>query len=89
MRDPAVTTWAIALAPQPKPAPVGRHWWRDLVTQHHRDARDAWERLRESEPFLQYEDDEFRAELPPPTLKDAMVGLSVGKLSPVGYGVAL
>jgi hypothetical protein len=89
MRDPAVTTWAIALAPQPKPAPLGRHWWRDLVTTHHRDARDAWERLRESEPFLQHEAADFVEAHPPPRLKDAMVGLSVGKYAPRGYGVAL
>lgn len=89
MRDPAVMTWAIALAPQPRTEPVGRHWWRELVTEHHRNARDAWEALRESEPFLQHEAAEFTTEHRPPTLKDAMIGLSVGKLSPTSYGVAL
>jgi hypothetical protein len=89
MRDPAVLTWAIALAPKPKPEPVGRHWWRELVTEHHRNARDAWDKLRESEPFLQHEAAEFAAELPPPTLGDAMVGLSSGRMAPEGWGVGL
>lgn len=82
--DPAVVTWMIALSPRDRyiPQPPRRHWWRELVTGHYRDARDAWERLRESEPFLQHEDDEFLAEHPPPTLGQFMVGLAQGSIAP-------
>lgn len=38
----------------------------------YRDARDAWEALRESEECMQMEDDEFAEAYPPPTLKQWM-----------------
>jgi hypothetical protein len=79
--EPAVLTWMIAMAPQPRPEPR-RHWWRDLITGVHRDARDAWLAARESEHFMQWEDDQYRAAFPPPTLKAVMVGLASGHLSP-------
>lgn len=53
-----------------------RNRWLDLILTHHRNARDAWLALRESEACMQMEDDEFEAAHPPPTLKAAMQGLS-------------
>lgn len=35
----------------------------------YRDARDAWECLRESSVGMQLEEGDFRAEFPPPTFK--------------------
>lgn len=87
VRDPAVIDWHIALAPVPRPARV--HWWRELVTSTHRDARDAWLKLRESELCLQMEDDEFRAAYPPPTLRDTMIALATGGMPAPGWGVGI
>lgn len=86
-RDPSVVDWHIALAPVARPARP--HWWRELVTSTYRDARDAWHALRESEPCLQLEDDEFRQLHPPPTLRSVLVGLSTGGTAPDGWGVGL
>jgi hypothetical protein len=88
-RDPSVVMWQLIMAPRPRPASPRRHWWRELVTGVHRDARDAWEKLRESEAYFQHELDEFAAEHPPPTLKSVMVGLSSGKDTPPGWGWSL
>lgn len=88
LRDPAVVAWQIALAPRPREV-VGHHWWRETVTTHHRNARDAWEQLRESGPFLQFEDEEFRRAFPPPTLRDAMVGLARGRSTPQGWSAGI
>jgi hypothetical protein len=87
-RDPAVVMWQLALAPQPRREPRP-HWWRELITQVHRDHRDSWLALRESSAYMQYEDAEFADEHPPPTLKSVMVGLSSGKLNPPGWGWSL
>lgn len=45
------------------------HAWRDHVTAIYRDARDAREKARESEPYLQHEDEDFDREHPPLTFK--------------------
>lgn len=87
--EPAVLTWAIALAnhdrflPAPEPR---RHWWRELVVTTFRDARDQWEANRERcesrGGSMQLEDYEYRAAHPAPTLKAFMVGLSKGQIEP-------
>lgn len=50
--EPAVLAWMIATAGERRPrAPRRRHWWRELVTDTYRaarDARDARDALRES-----------------------------------------
>lgn len=82
--DPSVATWMVALAPRARYIPGERrgHWWREYVTRHYRDARDAWVALRETSAYSQHEDDEFRAEHPPPTFKQFLVGLSTGRIVP-------
>lgn len=55
---------------------LGYHWWREYVTDVYRDARDAWEALRESELCYQLEDDEFRVTYPPPTFKLYLLALA-------------
>lgn len=42
-QDPSVLTWMIALAPQHRPQPTGRHWWRELVMAAYFEARNQWE----------------------------------------------
>lgn len=66
------------------------HWWRRVVTETYRAARDAWAALRESKSALawsvagaansnvgcaQLGDDEFRQLHPPPVLRDVLCGL--------------
>jgi hypothetical protein len=85
--DPCVAIWHMALAPIRRPE--RRHWWRELVTQVYRDARDAREALRESEPYLQHERDDFDREHPPVALRDIMVGLSRGQVDPPNWGFHL
>lgn len=72
--EPAVLTWQIALAPRPRFTTNGRHWWRDMVTQAWRAAYDQW--------LLDLEAAEFRAENPPPLLRDFMRHLASGALAP-------
>lgn len=82
--DPAVTAWRIALAPRPRrAAPTGRHWWRELVTDAYSCAREAWEQEREL-IALGYatEEAEYARDRPAPRLRDFMVHLSTGALSP-------
>lgn len=83
--EPAVLTWMIALAPRPAPAPTGRHWWRELVTEAWRAAYDAWWLERE-EVAIGYatEQREFSAVKPAPRLADFMRHLSSGHWSPEG-----
>lgn len=84
--DPAVVVWSIAVAPVRAREPGRPHWWRQLVTNVYRDARDARERLRESDPYLQYEREEFDREHPPVRLSDVCVGLSSGTHAPPNWG---
>lgn len=86
--DPSVVAWHLALSPRPAPAPR-RHWWRELVTNVYRDARDAREALRESTAYLQHERVEFDAEHPPVRLADVMRGLSGGSIPPPNWGGGL
>lgn len=81
--EPAVLTWMIALAPQPCRVPTGRHWWRELVTDAFRCARDAWEH-QEDLVAMDYptERREFAEKHPKPRLADFMVHLSTGAWSP-------
>lgn len=85
--DPCVVAWSLALAPTVRPRRV--HWWRELVTNVYRDARDARAALRESGPYLQHEGDEFDREHPPVTLREVMVGLSDGSQAPPNWGWGL
>jgi hypothetical protein len=39
----------------------------------YRDSRDAWEQNRESEAFMQMEDEEYREQFPPPTFKNWII----------------
>lgn len=55
--------------------PRRRHWWREFATSTYRDARDAWEVLRETGECMQLEDDEFRELHPAPTFKATLIGL--------------
>ena len=81
--DPAVTSWRIALAPQGRPKPTGRHWWRELVTDAFTCAREAWEQERELVALgYDTEEAEYAEQVPPPRLRDFMVHLSQGSLSP-------
>jgi len=86
--DPCVVVWSIVLSPLDRP-PRRRHWWRELVTNVYRDARDAREALRESDPYLQHERDDFDRAHPPVTLRSIMVGLSSGKDAPPNWGWGL
>lgn len=82
--EPSVLTWACALAPRPRaPAPTGRHWWREYVTETWRAAYDAWQ-IAHEEASRGYEAEaaEHRAANPPPTLRATMTGLSSGQLAP-------
>lgn len=81
--DPSVLTWMIALAPRPRPDPIGKHWWRELVVGHWQDATDAWEARREAETRgYATETEAWEAENPAPRLADFMVHLSQGKIAP-------
>lgn len=77
--DPAVLAWQVALSPRPRPEPIGRHWWRELVTEAWRAALDAWEAKRE-EVAIGYATEmrEFEEQFPRPRLADFMVHLSNG-----------
>lgn len=97
--DPAVIAWRMALAPRPQHR-VGRHWWRELVTDTYHSARDAWQALRESgtpaygaagaansgAACYQLTDAEFAELYPPPTLHDAMRALMGAQLDPYTWG---
>lgn len=85
--DPSVVAWAIALSPTVRPP--RRHWWRELVTNVYRDARDAREALRETGRYSQHERDEFDAEHPPVTLGQVMRDLSTGREAPPNWGWGL
>jgi hypothetical protein len=81
--EPAVLTWMIALAPQPRRQATGHHWWRDYVTGVYRDAAHAWQALRESDLGMQLEESDFVLAFGPrPTLKHFLTGLSYGRLVP-------
>jgi hypothetical protein len=99
--DPAVLTWRIALAPRPRPEPVGRHWWQQLVTDTFHAAKAAREALRESGQdaggavagtagsaagYYQLSEAEFAQVHPPVTLQSVMVALSQGSLAPESMG---
>ena len=86
--DPSVVAWHLVLSPRPAPAPR-RHWWRELVTNVYRDARDAREALRETGRYSQHERDEFDAEHPPVTLGQVMRDLSSGREAPPNWGWGL
>lgn len=85
MRDPAVLTWRIALAPLPR-FRVGSHWWHRLVMDTFRTWTDAWEAEAER-VSIGYDTElaEFAARKPRPTLKRVLVGLSSGGLAPGGH----
>lgn len=76
--DPAVTAWRSALAGSWPSAPLlGRHWWREYVTDAYRGARDAWAlELEAASNGWATEAAEFTEAHPPPTLRAFMVGLS-------------
>ena len=81
--EPAVLTWMIACAPRPRFSTDGKHWWRDLVTETYRAARDQW--LLDAEAAsVGYATElaEFRAAHPAPRLSDFMVALSCGAMPP-------
>lgn len=81
--EPAVLTWMIALAPQPRPAPTGRHWWREMVTDAWRSANAAWEAQREAVAIgYDTEEREFQEAHPRPTLGGFMRALSHGHIAP-------
>lgn len=81
--EPAVLSWMIALAPRPRPAKTGRHWWRELVTELWRDADAAWLRQREAEAIgYPAEEQDFARRHPRPTLGGFMRALSAGHLVP-------
>jgi hypothetical protein len=92
--DPAVLSWHLSIAAYRHafPRPTRRHWWRDLVTDTYRAARDAREALRESGHLVdvaggagadvaayQVSDQEFAAAHPPVLLADVMRALSHGR----------
>ena len=88
--DPSVLSWHLSIAAYRHafPRPVRRHWWRDLVTDTYRSARDARDALRESSCYVdapggdyataayQVSDQEFDAHHPPVRLADVMRALS-------------
>lgn len=81
--DPAVLTWSAALAPRPRVEPVGRHWWREWVTDAWRSADHAWWLAREATALgYDTEEREFAAEHPRPRLSDFMRHLSTGQVAP-------
>lgn len=98
--DPAVLTWRIALSPRPRHSTNGRHWWRELVTNTYRDARDAWEARRESGApawnaagaansdvaMYQLSDQEYAELYPPPRFGDFLAELASGARAPDDQG---
>lgn len=81
--DPAVVAWQIALAPRPRTAPTGRHWWRELVTEAFHCARDAWERDADLIALgYDTEEREYAEKKPKPRLGDFMIHLSTGAWAP-------
>lgn len=96
--EPAVLTWMIALAPRPHYSTGGRHWWRELVTQTYRAARDARSALRESShpvysvagtansgaAAYQLSDAEFDEAFPAPRFGDVLHAMSTGAIEPYG-----
>lgn len=81
--EPAVLTWMIALSPQRRPEPVGRHWWRELVTEAWSSATHAWWLAREAEALgYDTEKGEYEEQHPRPRLRDFMEHLSTGALAP-------
>lgn len=80
--DPAVVTWRIALAPRPRHR-VGRHWWREYITDAWRSADHAWWMARENSALgYSAEMREFAQLHPRPRLRDFMTHLSTGALAP-------
>lgn len=80
--DPAVLTWRIALAPR-RPYRVGRHWWREFITDAWRSADHAWWLDRENVATgYATEMREYAEAHPRPKLRDFMVHLSTGALAP-------
>jgi hypothetical protein len=95
--DPAVVAWSIAIAGHRNafPRPTRRHWWRDLVTDTYRAARDARDHLRESGHHVdtagaahsqvaayQLSDQEFDQAHPPVTFRQVLEDLSSGRVAP-------
>lgn len=81
--EPAVLTWMIALAPVRRAEPVGRHWWRELVTEAWSSATHAWWLEREAEAIgYATEQADFEALNPRPRLRDFMEHLATGALAP-------
>lgn len=81
--EPEVLTWAIALAPRPRPEPVGSHWWRALVVEAWQAADEAWHRDRETVAIgYDTEEREYAEHHPRPRLGDFMRHLSSGHWSP-------
>lgn len=81
--DPAVTAWRLALAPRPRVAPTGRHWWREYVVDAWRSADHAWWLRREAEAIgYATEMREFAELNPRPQLRDFMRHLSAGRTDP-------
>lgn len=81
--EPAVLTWMIALAPRPRPEPIGRHWWRELVVDAWSCADQAWHDEREAVAMgYATEEREFAEARPRPRLADFMRHLSAGTWSP-------
>lgn len=101
--DPAVASWSIAIAQHRHawPRPVRRHWWRELVTDTYRAARDAREALRESGHHVdtagaahsqvaayQLSAQEFDDAHPPVTFRQVLEDLSTGRVAPENRGSA-
>lgn len=83
-----MTVWRICLAPRPRSAPVGRHWWRELVTQTFRDWSDVYAQQMEAAcAGWATEEAEYRAAHPPPTLRHVLEGLSQGSMFPNQRGL--
>jgi hypothetical protein len=80
--DPAVLDWMIALAPRPRPVPLGHHWWRELVWDAWFHADQAWLLQRETGDNMRMEDDEYASLHPRPTLKGFMLSLATGETDP-------
>lgn len=80
--DPSVITWRIALAPRPRHR-VGRHWWREYITDCWRSADHAWWLAREAVAIGYATEEREYAQLHPrPRLRDFMTHLSTGALAP-------
>lgn len=81
--DPAVLAWMQALAPRPRPEPIGRHWWREFVVDAWRSAVQAWEADREAVAIgYATEMAEYERAHPRPRLADFMQQLSGGRMDP-------